>query len=229
MENPRRSIRGYLPEPVPRNTIEDVLRTARAAPSGANLQPGRFHVLTGKPLADLCSALLDASESGRPQVEEYSYFPKPMPPHLKVRQRDAGYALYTALGINRRDLEGRRHQFARNYRFFDAPVGIVVTIERQMGKGCFMDLGMALYGLIAAATDRGLSTCGIGALANHGDVVAECLRLAENELVVCGVALGYADPDHPANATRTSRLQLEDYTAFYGFEDPAPRRPEPQS
>lgn len=219
MRAARRSIRAYLDKPVPRETVARVLVAARAAPSGANLQPGRFHVLTGAPLSALKAALQEAIDAGRPMVSEYSYFPSPMPPHLKARQREAGYALYAALGIERRDLGGRKRQFERNYQFFDAPVGIVVTIERAMGKGCYMDLGMAIHALLAAAAAEGLATCGIGALANYGDLVAERLALPEGELVVCGIALGHADPDHPANSVRTSRLPLEDFATFSGFTD----------
>ena len=140
-----------------------------------------------------------------------------MPAHLKDLQRAAGFALYAALGIDRRDTAGRRAQFARNYRFFDAPVGIVVTIERAMGKGCFMDLGMAIGTFLIAAEAHGLGACGIGALANHGDLVHRHLRLPEDELVVCGIALGQADPDHPANRVRTARRPLDEIATFHGF------------
>ncbi|MCB1352490.1 MAG: nitroreductase [Rhodobacteraceae bacterium] len=215
----RRSVRGFRADPLPREVVARLLAAARAAPSGANLQPGRFHVLTGAPLAGLSAALLAGIAAGRPMVSEYSYFPTPMPPHLKARQRAAGFALYDALGIARRDLEGRRRQFEENYRFFGAPVGIVVTIERGMGKGCFMDLGMAIQSLLLAAHAEGLGTCGIGALANYGDLVAEHLCLPPEEMVVCGIALGRADPGHPANAVRTERLALADFASFSGFPD----------
>jgi nitroreductase len=216
---PRRSVRGFLKKPVSRATAARILKAAREAPSGANLQPGAFHALAGDALAGLVGALETAIAEGRPPVAEYSYFPDPMPAELKARQRAAGAALYDALGIERRDLDARRRQFERNYRFFDAPVGIVVGIDRRMGKGCFMDLGMAIHALLAAAHAEGLATCGIGALAIHADVVAETLHLPPGDLVVCGIALGHADPDHPANRTRTSRLPLEDFATFRGFPD----------
>lgn len=211
----RRSIRAFLPDPVPRADLVRILTAARTAPSGANLQPGRFHVLAGAPLLALSDAMMNAIREGRPQVSEYSYFPSPMDPDLKTRQRAAGYALYSALGIERRDLEGRRAQFERNYRFFSAPVGIVVTIRRDMGKGCFMDLGMALMNLFLAAEAMGYGTCGIGALANHADVVHAHLALDPAEMVVCGIALGRADPDAPANAVRTDRDPLETFATFH--------------
>lgn len=213
----RRSVRAFRPDPVEYADVAKVLELARTAPSGANLQPGVFHVLTGAPLHTLSESLINAIDAGQPQVSEYSYFPNPMPAHLKSRQREAGFALYHALGIERRDLEGRRAQFKKNYRFFDAPVGIVVTIERSMGKGCFMDLGMALQNLFLAVEAQGLAACGIGALANYADVVHAHLELPEQELVVCGIALGHPDPDAPENLFRTSRLPLGDFATFRGF------------
>lgn len=214
----RRSTRGFLQDPVLRETIARLVALARTAPSGANLQPGRFHVLAGKPLAGLVAELTEAAQAERPPVAEYSYFPHPMPAALKARQRAAGHALYEALGIERRDTAARRAQFARNYRFFDAPVGVVVTIDRRMGKGCFMDLGMAIQTLLLAAEGNGLGACGIGAIANYGDLVHAHLDLPEEELVVCGVAIGHKDPGHPANDVRTDRDPVEEIASFQGFE-----------
>lgn len=213
----RRSVRAFVPDPVPRADIERLLRATRSAPSGANLQPGRFHVLTGAPLAALSAELVAASESGRPMVSEYSYFPQPMPADLKAKQRAAGYALYAILGIGRRDVDARRNQFNANYRFFDAPVGVVVSIRRDMGKGCFMDLGMSIMAFMLAAEGMGYASCGIGALANHADVAQAHLDLPEDELIVCGLALGRAETDAPVNAVRTLRDAPEDFATFRGF------------
>jgi nitroreductase len=214
----RRSVRAFLPDAVPMADLGRILRAARAAPSGANLQPGRFHVLTGAPLAALATALEGAVQAGRPEVAQYSYFPQPMPADLKAKQRAAGLALYTELGIGRRDIAARRAQFSANYRFFGAPVGIVVTIHPEMGKGCFMDLGMALMGLMVGADALGYASCGIGALANHGDVAHAHLVLGADEMVVCGIALGRADPQAAVNNVRTERDPLESYATFTGFD-----------
>lgn len=213
----RRSVRRYLDRPVTRDRVEAILRLARSAPSGANLQPGHFHVLTGAPLAALVAGLQAAIDAGAPQAREYSYFPEPMPPALKARQRAAGYALYQALGIERRDLDGRRRQFRRNYDFFGAPVGVVVTIDRTMGKGCFMDLGMALMGFLLAAEAQGLGATGIGALANYGPQAHQLLDLPADQMVVCGLALGWPDPAAPENRFRTARADLPEFASFRGF------------
>jgi nitroreductase len=213
----RRSIRGFLPNLVPQEDLERILRATRAAPSGANLQPGRFHVLTRQPLLDLSQSLTEAIDSGRPPVTEYSYFPQPMSAELKAKQRAAGFALYSALGIGRRDISARKEQFTENYRFFSAPVGIVVTVQRDMGKGCFMDLGIALMSLMMAAKDLGYATCGIGALANYADVAHAHLGLGADEMVVCGMALGLADPNAAVNAVETDRDPLAAFATFRGF------------
>lgn len=213
----RSSIRAYLPDAIELELVKDILSLARMAPSGANLQPGKFHVLTGQALAELKNSLAEAVETDRPVVTEYSYFPKPLSAELKARQIAAGFALYSALGITRRDVAARREQFKRNYQFFDAPVGIVVTLQKNMGKGCFMDLGMTLMALFMAVESKGLGATGIGALANHGDVVHEALGIEQSEMVVCGVALGMPDREHPVNATRTEREPLESFARFRGF------------
>lgn len=215
----RHSVRAFTKDPVPRSDLEHICRAARKAPSGANLQPGKFHILTGDALAGLVSALHGALERNAPPVSEYSYFPIPMPADLKARQRAAGYALYQALGIAKRDVAGRRAQFARNYAFFEAPVGVVVTIDRNMGKGCFMDLGMSLMSFLLASEDLGYGATGIGALANYGHVVHGHLNLPDDELVVCGIAVGKKDEAAPVNQFRTERDALEVFTRFHGFDD----------
>lgn len=215
----RHSVRAFTKDPVAKSDLEKICQAARKAPSGANLQPGKFHVLTGDALDGLVSALHDALERNEPPVSEYSYFPIPMPAELKARQRAAGYALYQALGIAKRDVAGRRAQFARNYAFFDAPVGVIATIDRRMGKGCFMDLGMSLMTFLLAAEDLGYGATGIGALANYGNIVHDHLNLPEDELVVCGIAVGKKDEAAPVNQFRTERDALEVFTSFHGFDD----------
>nr|WP_058315543.1 nitroreductase [Cognatishimia activa] len=217
--NARCSVRAFRKAPVERSQMEAICQAARKAPSGANLQPGKFHVLTGDALAGLCASLQAAIAENRPFDSEYSYFPDPIPAELKARQRSAGFALYEALGIEKRDVAGRRAQFAKNYDFFDAPVGVVVTIQKDMGKGCFMDMGMAIMSFLLAAEDEGLGATGIGALANYASVAHAHLGLAEDEMVVCGIAVGHPDLDAPVNNFRTERAALEEFTSFRGFPD----------
>ena len=212
----RHSTRGFLSQAVPAEVLEQLLITARMAPSGANLQPGTFTQVKGSVREELSADLVRAWRAGEAEVEDYDYFPKPMPMTLRKRQVAAAQALYGALGVPREDRQGRDAQFERNFRFFDAPVALVITLEHGFGSGGYMDLGMALYGFMLAAQAHGLSTCAIGAMASYPTRIREHLALTPNSVVVCGMALGYADPDAPVNQTRTERCALSDYFRVVG-------------
>lgn len=210
----RRSVRRYADRPVPAATLERLLRVARCAPSGGNLQPGGFVQVAGDARMRLSAALLAAHREGRAQREDYSYFPDPMPAALKRRQVLAARGLYEALGIARDDRAGRAAHFERNFTFFDAPVALVVTIDAGLGSGCYMDLGMALYGLMLAAAAEGLGTCAIGTLASHPDLVRMALALAADRHVICGLAIGWPDEAAAENGLRTERAALADYVSL---------------
>ncbi|GAO69930.1 oxidoreductase [Comamonas sp. E6] len=207
----RRSTRAFLPDAVPDALLEKLLLTARQAPSGGNLQPGQLIAVRGKLREQLTAALLQDVESQVPECEDYAYFPRPMPMQLRKRQVASAQALYGALGVARDDRAGREAQFARNYRFFDAPVALVVTIDAHYGPGGYMDLGMTLYGLQLAAAAMGLGSCAIGALASYPATVRRVLGLAENKHIVCGLALGWADETAPVNQTQTTRAPLGEW------------------
>ncbi|WP_198969258.1 nitroreductase [Xylophilus sp. ASV27] len=212
----RRSIRRFTDQPLPEGLLAQLLAQARLAPSGANLQPGEFIHLQGDARARLSAALVEAFRQGAQEPEDYSYFPQPMPMHLRRRQVAAAQALYRALGAARDDRAARDAQFERNFRFFDAPVALLVTIDARMGSGCYMDLGMCLYGLMLAATAAGLGSCGIGAIASYPGLVRRTLGLDAGQRVVCGVALGYADGDAAENEVRTARLPVSDFLRVMG-------------
>jgi nitroreductase len=212
----RHSTRAYLPTPVADNVLQQIMRLARQAPSGANLQPGNFIALQGAPRQGLSEALVKAWRGAEQEAEDYAYFPNPLPMLLRKRQVAAARALYGALGIERDDAGGRATQFERNFRFFDAPVALLVTLEQEFGNGGYMDLGMALYGLMLGAESLGLSSCAIGALASFPSLIRQQLQLPQTTQIVCGVALGYADPDAPVNRARTARCELDDYFRVVG-------------
>ncbi len=216
LANARRSVRAYLSTPVSDALLQEVLMQARLAPSGANLQPGALIHVRGMVREGLSENLVEAWRQGREEVEDYSYFPKPMPHTLRRRQVAAAQALYGALGVSRDDREGRDAQFERNFRFFDAPVALVVTMEHGFGSGGYMDLGMMLYGLMLAAQAKGLSTCAVGAMASFPNVIRKNLGLEASSHIVCGMALGYADPDAPVNQTTTARCSLDEYFKVMG-------------
>ncbi len=212
----RRSMRAYLPNPVSDDLLRQVLVQARRAPSGANLQPGSFMHVRGAVRDALSADLVEAWRHGREESEDYTYFPKPMPHTLRRRQVAAAQALYGALGVARDDRAGRDAQFERNFRFFDAPVALIVTMPHDMGSGCYMDLGMTLYGLMLAAQAQGLATCAIGAMASYPNLIRGHLGLETSSHIVCGMALGYADPDAPVNQTQTTRCDLDEYFKVVG-------------
>jgi nitroreductase len=212
----RRSVRAFLPQPVDPQTLHELLVSARLAPSGANLQPGSFVQVQGGARESLSNALVQAWVNGQAEAEDYDYFPNPMPMTLRRRQVAAAQALYGALGVARDDRAGRNAQFERNFRFFDAPVALVVTLEHGFGSGGYMDLGMTLYGLMLAAQAKGLATCAIGAMASYPSLIRQHLGLNEGSVIVCGMALGYADPDAPVNQTRTERCSLDTYFKVVG-------------
>lgn len=212
----RHSVRAYLPKQVPDSVLRDVLVSARQAPSGSNLQPGAFLSIQGAARENLSKQLIDAFRNGTQEVEDYAYFPQPLPMALKRRQAASAQALYGALGIERADRTGRDHQFERNFRFFDAPVALIITIGRDFGSGGYLDLGMAMYGLMLAAQSHGLATCAIGALATYPNLIRSQLQLQPDCAIVCGLALGYADDAAPVNQARTTRCDVEDYFRIIG-------------
>jgi len=207
----RRSVRAFTDRPVPQALLERLLVAARRAPSGANLQPGRFWAVQGQARERLSAALCQAWRDQIPEAEDYGYFPDPMPLALRKRQVAAAQALYGALGVARGDAQGRARQFERNFCFFDAPVALIVTIDSGFGAGGFMDLGMCLHALMLAAQSQGLASCAIGALASYPQIVRAQLALPASQLVVCGLALGWEDAQARVNRTRTEREPLQAY------------------
>ena len=193
-----------------------MLISGRLAPSGANLQPGSFVWVRGEVREALTTELVQAWRDGQQETEDYSYFPQPMPHTLRRRQVAAAQALYGASGVARDDRTGRDAQFERNFHFFGAPVALIVTMPHNMGSGCYMDLGMTLYGLMLAAQSKGLATCAIGALASYPNLIRRHLGLDSSSHIVCGMALGYADPDAPVNRTQTTRCELAEYFKVVG-------------
>ncbi|HKM61546.1 MAG TPA: nitroreductase [Acidisphaera sp.] len=217
----RRSVRAFLPTPVPRETVEAILNISARAPSGTNMQPWRVHVLAGEERRRLSDAVRPAflSGGGPESGSEYAYYPdKFFEPYLS-RRRKVGWDLYGLLGIAKGDVARMLAQHARNFDFFDAPVGMICTIDRRLKIGSWLDYGMFLENMMIAARARGLDTCPQAAWAPMHAVVRRVLELAPEELVVCGMALGYADPDAPENRLVTERVPASAFATFRGFPD----------
>lgn len=213
----RRSIRAFLPEPVPRATIEDILRVASRAPSGTNAQPWNVHVLTGAALRRLSDAILavyrDPAQLAN-QKEEYSYYPEKWVEPYLGRRRKVGWDLYGLLGIGRADKDRIRAQHGRNYRFFDAPVGLIFSIERVMAKGSWLDFGMFLENIMVAARARGLDTCPQAAFNQFHAVIRTQLGIGADRAIVCGMSLGKADMSRIENTLVTEREPIEHFVHF---------------
>jgi nitroreductase len=213
----RRSIRAYLETPVAREDIEAILEVAARAPSGTNTQPWKVHVLTGAAKARLSDRILAAyadPAQNREHVEEYAYYPREWVSPFVDRRRKVGWDLYALLGLTRDNKAGMAAQHGRNYRFFDAPVGMIFTIDRVLEQGSWLDYGMFLQNIMVAARGRGLDTCPQAAFTQFHRIIAAELGLPDNEMIVCGMALGYADPDKVENALITEREPVSAFTRF---------------
>ena len=213
----RRSIRAFLPTPVPRETIEQILQVAARAPSGTNTQPWKVTVLTGAAKDRLSRVIREAFDdpAAREQHhQEYAYYPTQWVSPYIDRRRKVGWDLYTLLGIGKTDKQRMHEQHRRNYDFFDAPVGLIFTIDRVMERGSWLDYGMFLQSVMVAARARGLDTCPQAAFTQFHRLIAEQLQLPDNEMVVCGMSLGHADESKVENTLVTEREPVAGFTRF---------------
>ena len=213
----RRSIRAFLDKPVAREDIERILEVAARAPSGTNTQPWKVYVLTGEARRKLSDAILAVNadpQQARAHTEEYAYYPREWVSPYIDRRRKVGWDLYSLLGLTRDNKAGMAAQHARNYAFFDAPAGFIFTIDRIMEQGSWLDYGMFLQNIMVAARGRGLDTCPQAAFTQYHRVIAAQLGWPDNEMVVCGMALGWADPARIENSLVTEREPVGGFTRF---------------
>ena len=214
----RRSVRAFLPTPVPRQTLVDILQVASRAPSGTNTQPWKVSVLTGESKAALSKKILaahdDPAERAR-HSDEYAYYPTTWQPPYIDRRRKIGWDLYSLLGIGKTDKERMHAQHGRNYAFFDAPVGLIFTIDRILEQGSWLDYGMFLQNVMIAARARGLDTCPQAAFMQYHRIITEHLALPAGEMVVCGMSLGHADPAAVENTLVTEREPVAGFARFF--------------
>jgi nitroreductase len=213
----RYSCRAFLPTPVPRSVIEEILSIAARAPSGTNIQPWKTWVLTGESKARLSERIIaafDDPEEAATHAECYPYYPRQWVSPYIERRRKIGLDLYQLLGIQKGDAERMHRQHARNFQFFDAPVGLMFTVDTIMEQGSWLDYGMFVQNVMLAAKARGLDTCPQAAFVQFHRIIREELGLADNETFVCGMALGFANPDAPENALKTERAPLAEWVRF---------------
>ncbi|KMO33562.1 nitroreductase [Methylobacterium variabile] len=216
--------RFFTDQPVPYDTVHDILEAASYAPSGANIQPWQIHVLAGQAKADICRDIsaTHAREAAQ-HASEYTYYAPDLPDLYQGRKQEFGRVFYGALGIAQDDAAGRAAQTAKNYQFFGAPVGLIVTIDRRLEKGSWLDLGMFLQNVMLAAKVRGLDTCPQETLAKYHRVLRRHLPIAPEDVVVCGMALGVRDAALAARRGVMERAPVEAFASFHGFEAPPAR------
>ncbi len=212
----RHAVRAFQPREVPRELLAEILAIASRAPSGTNLQPWRVHVLTGaarQRLVDAVCAAYDSDERGH--SAEYNYYPAEFFEPYLARRRKTGWGLYGLLGIGKGDTARMKAQMRRNYEFFGAPVGLIFTIDRRMEQGSWLDYGMFVQSVMLAARARDLDTCPQVAWLDYHRIIAEVIGFGEQEQLVCGMSLGYADPAAIENTLRTERAALDEFVAFH--------------
>ena len=215
----RFSARAFLPTPVPRQVLESILHVASRAPSGTNAQPWKVYVLQGAKKDELVQKVCAAHDELRqhPELEtkyraDYDYYPRHWVDPYLARRRQNGWSLYGLLGIGKGDKDKMHAQHQRNFRFFDAPVGLMFTLDRVMGQGSLVDYGMFLQNIMLAARARGLHTCPQAAWNNFGSIILPLIGASAEEMLVCGMSLGYADESAPVNSFFTPREPVQTFT-----------------
>lgn len=217
----RMSVRAFTAQEVSHQTLTELLQVASRAPSGTNTQPWRVYVLQGNSrvgLIDKVCAAHDAMHSdpalAAEYCEEYDYYPEKWVSPYIDRRRENGWGLYGLLGIGKADKDKMHIQHQRNYRFFDAPVGLMFTIDRVMGRGSLLDMGMFLQNIMVAARARGLHTCPQAAWNGFSKIILPHVGASQDEMLVCGMALGYADESNVVNSFHTPRVSVSEFTTW---------------
>lgn len=215
----RGSVRAFQDRSVPRETLEEILTLARLSASNGNMQPWQVHVLTGnkkQQLSDAVFAKISDHPGGEPT--DVRIYPKGVSDPWRQRRFDCGETLYSALGIAREDKMGRMMQVAKNFAFFDAPVGLILAVDQSMVEQQFVDCGILLQSIMLLAQERGLSTCPQAAWSMWPQTIREVLGLPDSTRVVVGCAMGYINEDDKAAHIPQQRVALEEYASFHGYD-----------
>ena len=216
----RRSVRAFKPDPVPLALVRELLEAATRAPSGTNIQPWKVHVVAGEVRARLEAEVLAHRETNPP--DHSAEFPRARRAEpYTTRARTLGKAMYSLIGIPKGDQAANWAQWGRNYKFFDAPVGLIFTIDKALDCMSFVDTGMFIQTFMLAAKAAGLDTCPQGAWNSYWTVTRRVLNVPEDEYIICGVSLGWADETAIVNTLIADREPIDAFATFHGFEDAA--------
>jgi nitroreductase len=213
----RKSIRAFLDTPVEEKIVRQILTVAARAPSGGNLQPWHVYALCGEARDGLVAIVKKTMADQTPDAPEYEIYPKKLPDPYRSRRYKVGEDMYAAIDVGRDDKAGRAKQFSRNFDFFGAPVGLIFTIDRIMQQGQWSDLGMFIENVMLLAREHGLETCPQEAWAIWSNTIRNHLDIPDEQMIFCGMAVGYADKDAAINSLETERAALEEFVSFRGF------------
>ena len=213
----RKSVRAFLPTPIPEEEIRALLQVAARAPSGSNIQPWHVYVVSGDKQIALGAEMLEAfldPEKNKLCRAEYDYYPKNWIEPFLSRRRKVGFALYDLLGIGKGDRSEMQRQHGRNFTFFDAPVALFFTMNRILEQGSWLDSGMFIQNVMLAAKARGLDTCAQAAFCQYHEIIARHLNIPPDQQLVCGLSLGYEDTSKPENSLISDRENVDVFTTF---------------
>ncbi len=211
----RKSIRAFLPQPVPRKVLEEILELAARTPSFSNTQPWEVTVIGGEVMEQVKKDLVQAASSGVPN-ESHIPYPDFTEPYLS-RRRETGYTLYEVLGIDREDVQGRQEWSLQGKNFFGAPNGMIFYLDRELGLWSLFDLGLFFQSIMLAALSFGLSTCPLAAAVNYPKILQRILGIPDTKKIVCGMAIGYPDWQFPANKKESPREPGASFSRWCGF------------
>jgi nitroreductase len=213
----RISTRAFRPDALPASLVREILDVARWAPSGGNLQPWKVVAVAGAERDAVVALARQAIAEGIDESADRPVYPANLWEPYRSRRFKIGEDMYALLGIPRTDRAARLARFARNYELFDAPVALFFVIDQRMGHGQWAHLGMFMLAVALAAQERGVSSCMQESWSAVRGRLHAHFTLAPEEMIYCGMALGYADATAPVNALRSERAGVEEFASFRGF------------
>ena len=210
----RQSIRSFKKKEISRKIIEKILDVSRFAPSGGNTQPWKIYVLNRNIMKKLESSVINNLDNGVSEPPNFNIYPQPMSDHLKNRVKECGRLMYGALKIGKEDVEGRLSQLKQNFSFFGAPVGMLVTVEKEVDLNGWGHVGHFIQNICLSSMEYGLGTCLQESWSMYPETVKQIVNFSESEILWCGIALGYPNEEHDINSYRTPREELKDFAKF---------------